>query len=106
MAARTVPSLPSELIVVMYLIYTNLTPRQQNVPTTNKIPIPSSSNNIRIANSLKTNYNNNQMRERALTMSIQGPKINPIANIRSGSVGSEQVIGNNIPIEKNLEFFK
>ncbi|CAF2646870.1 unnamed protein product [Rotaria sp. Silwood2] len=110
MAARTTPASSSELTIVMYIIYTNLTPKQQtasnmNVPSLNKIPIPSISNQ-RIVNSLKNNTSNNQMRERASTILLSSTKTNLVVPIRSSSFGSEQNTGNNIPIERNVEFFK
>jgi hypothetical protein len=105
MAARTAPSSSTELTVVMYIIYTNLSPRQQNSSSTNKLSIPST-NNIRIGNSFKTNTNNNQMRERASTMLLPPMKTNLVVPVRSSSIGSEQIIGNNIPTDKNVEYFK
>ncbi len=105
MAARIVPSSSSELTVVMYIIYTNLSPRQQTSSSINKLPIPPT-NNIRIANNLKTNSNNNQMRERSSTILLPPPKTNLVVPVRSSTVGSEQIIGNNIPTDKNVEFFK
>ncbi len=108
MAARINSTSSSELTVVMYIIYTNLTSKQQNLPLSslNKIAIPPTNNNNRIANSLKSNTNNNQMRERASTILLPPVKTNLVVPIRSSSAGSEQIIGNNIPTERNIEFFK
>ena len=103
MAARTTPSSSSELTVVMYIIYTNLNPKQQN--SSNKISILPPNNN-RIANSLKTSINNNQTRERASTILLPSIKPNLVIPIRSCSIGGEQNIGNNIPTERNVEFYK
>ena len=89
----------------MYIIYTNLQAKQQNSSILNKIPIPSI-NNIPLANSLKTNIINNQIRERASTILLPPVKTNLVIPIRTNSVGSEQIIGNNIPPERNIEFFK
>ncbi len=107
MAARTSPTSSSELTVVIYIIYTNLTPKQQNSTSSslNKIPI-APTNNIRITNSVKTNTNNNLIRERASTILLPPVKANLVVPIRSNSTGSEQTIGNNIPTERNVEFFK
>jgi hypothetical protein len=109
MAARTSPSSSSELTVVMYIIYTNLSPRQQNSSLLNKISIPSASN-IRIPNNVKSNTNNTQMRERASTILLPSlpttTKTNLVVPVRSSSIGLEQTIGNNIPTERNIEFFK
>ncbi|CAF3445821.1 unnamed protein product [Rotaria sp. Silwood1] len=110
MAARTTPASSSELTVVMYIIYTNLTPKQHtstniSAPSLNRISIPSISNQ-RMGNSFKNNTNNNQMRERASTILPSSTKTNLVVPIRSSSFGSEQNIGNNIPTERNVEFFK
>ncbi|CAF0727305.1 unnamed protein product [Rotaria sordida] len=110
MAARTTPSSPSELTVVLYIIYTNLTPKQQissnmSAPALNKFPIPPIGNN-RIPNSLKNNTNSNQTRERASTILSPSIKTNLVIPVRSSSFGSEQHISNNIPNERNVEFFK
>jgi hypothetical protein len=80
MAARTSPTSSSELTVVIYIIYTNLTPKQQNSTSSslNKIP----------------------------TILLPPAKANLVVPIRSNSTGSEQTMGNNIPTERNVEFFK
>lgn len=110
MAARIIPASPSELTVVMYIIYTNLNPRQQNATSVNRILIPQSSMNnntsLRLSNSLKSSASNSQIRERASTILLPSTKTNLVVPVRSSSVGSEQTIGNNIPPERNVEFFK
>jgi hypothetical protein len=110
MAARINATSPSELTVVMYIIYTNLNPRQQNGTGFNRVPIPPSSmnnnTNARMSNSLKSSASNNQIRERASTILLPPMKANLIVTVRSSSVGSEQTIGNNIPPERNVEFFR
>src|SRR2546430_17653304 len=105
MAARTSPASSSELTVVMYIIYTNLNPRQQNVSSSsNKNLVSSTNNNNRMANSLKTNSNINQTRERSATILLPLPtKTNLVVPVRSNSVGSEQTIGNNIPTDRTVE---
>jgi len=108
MAARISSTSSLELTVVMYIIYTNLTAKQPSLPSSsslNKIALPPTNNN-RIGNSLKTNTNNNQMRERSSTILLPPMKANPVVQVRSSSLGSEQNIGNNIPTERNVEFFK
>ena len=91
----------------MYIIYTNLAPKQSNTITSsiNEIPIPSI-NDYRISNSLKTHTNNNQMRERASTVLPSPTKPNRVLPVRSDLFNSEQYIGNNIPSQRNIEFFK
>lgn len=110
MAARINAASPSELTVVMYIIYTNLNPRQQNATSVNRIPIPqnnfNNNTNFRMANSLKTSTSNSQIRERASTILLPPMKSNLVVTVRSSSVGSEQTVGNNIPPERNVEFFK
>ncbi|UJR27028.1 hypothetical protein I4U23_008332 [Adineta vaga] len=109
-AARITPSTPSELTVVMYIIYTNLGPKQHNSSNVtssslNRISVLPQSNN-RMANSLKNNTNINQMRERAST--ILSPSLKPylVVPVRSSSVGGEQNIGNNIPADRNVEYLR
>jgi hypothetical protein len=89
----------------MYIIYTNLTPRQQVPSTSNKVSAPPT-NNTRIANSLKTNSNINQMRDRTSTILLPPIKTSLVVSIRSNSIGSEQNIGHNIPPDRNVDFFK
>jgi hypothetical protein len=112
MAARATPPLPPpcELNVVMYIIYTNLIPKQQGIFNTtssslNKIAVPPM-NNTRIANSLKNNSNNNLMRDRATTLLLPSIKPSPVTPVRSSSVNTEQNTANNIPIERNVECFR
>ncbi|CAF0736616.1 unnamed protein product [Adineta ricciae] len=110
MAARATPSSSSELTVVMYIIYTNLNPKQQNLPAVtssalNKISIPPPSN-TRIANSLKNNSNTNQMRERASTILLPSVKANLVTPVRPNAVSSDQAIASNIPVDRNVEYFK
>jgi hypothetical protein len=110
MAARTTPSSPSQLTVVMYIIYTNLNAKQQNSSNITSSSLSKISmlpgNNTRIANSLKTNTSSNQMRERSSTILLPPVRSNLAIPIRSGSIGIEQNIGNNIPTERNVEYFK
>jgi len=110
MAARTTPSSPSQLTVVMYIIYTNLNAKQQNSSNITSSSLSKISmlpgSNTRIANSLKTNTSSNQMRERSSTILLPPVKSNIAIPIRSGSIGIEQNIGNNIPTERNVDYFK
>ncbi|CAF3686118.1 unnamed protein product, partial [Adineta steineri] len=110
MAARTTPSSPAELTVVMYIIYTNLEPKllnPSNIPlsTLNKISVPPPTNN-RIANSLKNSATMSQIRERASTILVPSGKTNLVVPLRSNTVGGEQYIANNIPVDRNVEFFR
>ena len=110
MAARVNPNSSLELTVVMYIIYTNLNPRPQNSTPANRIPIPQGTTNnstsTRISNSLQTSTTNNQIRDRASTILLPLQKTSLVVPLRSSSVGSDQTIGNNIPPERNVEFFK
>ena len=106
----TIPSSSSESSIIMYTIYTNLSPKQTHSFNTitrfvNRVPIPSMNNNG-IASSSKNNSNTSQMRERAATMVAPASTVNFVAPIRSSSMISEQNIGNNIPKERNIEYFK
>jgi hypothetical protein len=95
----------------MYIIYTKLNAKQYvstNTPssTSNKIPIPSANPPNRVANSLKTTTNNTQSKDRATTSVLPIVKTNLVVPVRSNSVCSDQNIGNNIPPERNVDFFK
>ena len=93
----------------MYIIYTNLNAKQYVSTTSsssNKISIPSTNPNNRVANSLKTTTNNNQARDRTSTVLYPIVKTHLVVPVRSNSICSEQNIGNNIPQERNVEFFK
>jgi hypothetical protein len=110
MAARTTPSPPSQLTVVMYIIYTNLNAKQQNSSNITSSSLSKIStlpgSNTRIANSLKTGTTSYQMRERSSTILLPPVRSNFVIPIRSGAIGIEQNVGNNIPTERNVEYFK
>lgn len=91
----------------MYIIYTNLSPKTGVISVPNKTTNPSANANARIQpNSLKSNCNYNPPRDRASTMLLPPPKINLVTVIRPNSNNCEQPLGNNIPADKNVEFFK
>ena len=94
----------------MYIIYTNLSPKQPNLPSVpppslNKVAIPVPTN-TRIANSLKNHSSNNLIRERASTILLPSTKFNLVVPVRSNSIGSEQPMATNIPTERNVEYFR
>ena len=110
MAARTPPSTSSELTVVMYIIYTNLSAKVQALPSSqsaslNKVPIPAP-NNTRIANSLKSSTSNNLLRERAATLLLPPMRSNLIVSLRPIAVTSEQPVASNILPEFNVDHFR
>lgn len=93
----------------MYIIYTNLNPKQQSIPilapslSKNQ---PPSANNIRAAYSLKGASNNNQPRERTPTVSTPLPKSNVVAPTRTSSFIDEPVVSGNVPSERNVEYYR
>lgn len=106
MAARSNPSSQTELTVVMYIIYTNLQPKTDIITSSNKISIPSANVNVRLPNSFKSAVNINQIRDRASTMLVPPVRTNVVTPIRADSTNAEQNIGNNIPLDRNVEYFK
>lgn len=110
MATRSSPNSSSELTVVMYIIYTNLNPRSQNAVPVNRIPIPQGNannlNSIRMSNSFQPSTGSTQIRERASTILLPTTKTSFVVPVRSSSIGSDQPIANNIPPERNVEYFK
>ena len=71
-------------------------------------PANNNNNNNRVATSLKTNTNNGnvQMRDRTSTLLVAPVKTNLVVQIRPNTAGTEQIVGNNIPVERNIEYFK